>query len=120
MTPSSIAGLPASGNNGLNGSTAIDLGGRACLFRFQSAVPSAAATPAPAKPASSARRETLTWGEDASGKPALPESEAYHDEDIGVVRNFRPWIVAAVIAILISYIPPLIQVLGANYPLVSE
>ena len=51
---------------------------------------------------------------------ALPESEAYHDEDIGVVKNFRPWIVAAVIAILISYVPPLIQVLGANYPLVSE
>jgi len=51
---------------------------------------------------------------------ALPESEAYHDEDIGAVRNFRPWIVAAVVAILISYIPPLVQVLGANYPLVSE
>ena len=51
---------------------------------------------------------------------ALPESEAYHDEDVGVVKNFRPWIVAAVVAILISYIPPLVQVLGANYPLVSE
>ena len=51
---------------------------------------------------------------------ALPESEAYHNEDVGVVRNFRPWIVAAVIAILISYIPPLVQVLSANYPLVSE
>ena len=51
---------------------------------------------------------------------ALPESEAYHDEDVGVVRNFRPWIVVAVIAILISYVPPLVQVLGANYPLVSE
>jgi hypothetical protein len=51
---------------------------------------------------------------------ALPESDAYHDEDVGAVRNFRPWIVAAVVAILISYIPPLVQVLSANYPLLSE
>jgi len=51
---------------------------------------------------------------------ALPESAAYHDENVGVVKNFRPWIIAAVVAILISYIPPLVQVLGANYPLVSE
>jgi hypothetical protein len=51
---------------------------------------------------------------------ALPESEAYHDEEVGAVRNFRPWIVAGVVAVLISYVPPLVQVLSANYPLVSE
>jgi cytochrome c oxidase subunit 1 len=48
---------------------------------------------------------------------ALPEAEAYHDEDVAAVRNFKPWVIAAVIAIVISYGPPLIQVLGANYPL---
>jgi cytochrome c oxidase subunit I len=48
---------------------------------------------------------------------ALPESEAYLDEDVGAVRNFKPWVIAAVAAILISYVPPLIQVLAANYPL---
>jgi len=51
---------------------------------------------------------------------ALPESEPYHDEDVKAVRNFKPWVVAGIVAILISYGPPLVQVLSANYPLVSE
>jgi len=51
---------------------------------------------------------------------ALPESEPYHDEDIRAVRNFKPWVLAGIVAILISYVPPLVQVLSANYPLVSE
>jgi cytochrome c oxidase subunit 1 len=50
---------------------------------------------------------------------ALPESEAYHDEQVRGVRNFTPWVIAGVIAILISYVPPLVQVLSANYPLAS-
>ncbi len=48
---------------------------------------------------------------------ALPESEALHDEELGMLKNFAPWVIAGVIAILISYLPPLIQVLQANYPL---
>ena len=48
---------------------------------------------------------------------SLPESAALHDENVGAVKNFRPWVIAGVVAILISYIPPLVQVLGANYPL---
>ena len=47
---------------------------------------------------------------------ALPESAAYHDEDVGAVRNFKPWITAGVIAILISYVPPLVQVVSGSYP----
>lgn len=50
---------------------------------------------------------------------ALPDSGAVHDEDPGVVRNFRPWVVAGVVAILISYVPPLVQVLSAGYPLAA-
>jgi cytochrome c oxidase subunit I len=50
---------------------------------------------------------------------ALPDSGAYHDEDVGAVRNFRPWVVAGVVAILISYVPPLVQVLRAGYPLAA-
>jgi hypothetical protein len=50
---------------------------------------------------------------------ALPDSAAYHDEDAGVVRNFGPWVAAGVIAILLSYIPPLVQVLSAGYPLAA-
>jgi cytochrome c oxidase subunit I len=50
---------------------------------------------------------------------ALPDSAAVHDEDAGVVKNFRPWVLAGIIAILISYIPPLVQVLNARYPLAA-
>ena len=55
--------------------------------------------------------------EELAASFALPEAEAYHDEDVAAVRNFKPWVIAGVIAIVISYVPPLIQVLGANYPL---
>ena len=50
---------------------------------------------------------------------ALPDSPAYYDEDAGVVKNFRPWVIAGIVAILISYIPPLVQVLNAGYPLAA-
>jgi len=53
--------------------------------------------------------------EQAADSFALPEAAAYHDENVGAVRNFGPWIAAGVIAILISYVPPLVQVLGGNY-----
>ena len=53
--------------------------------------------------------------EQAADSFALPDAEAYHDEDVSAVRNFRPWVVAGVIAILISYVPPLLQVLNGNY-----
>jgi cytochrome c oxidase subunit 1 len=57
--------------------------------------------------------------EQAADSFALPESAAYHDEEVGAVRNFAPWIAAGIIAILISYVPPLVQVLNANYPLAT-
>ena len=41
----------------------------------------------------------------------LPTAEAYHDEELGAVRNFTPWVVAAVILIVIAYAPPLYEVL---------
>jgi hypothetical protein len=47
---------------------------------------------------------------------ALPVSQAYHDEDVPAVRNFLPWIVAAVLALLLAYGPPIAQVLKARYP----
>ena len=57
------------------------------------------------------------FGERASEPFALPAAEAYHDEDVPAVRNFLPWVIAGVVAVLVSYIPPLIQILSANYPL---
>jgi cytochrome c oxidase subunit 1 len=46
---------------------------------------------------------------------ALPASEAYHDEDIAAVRNFRPWVVAAVAAVVVTYTPPILQIMQGNY-----
>jgi cytochrome c oxidase subunit I len=51
---------------------------------------------------------------------SLPESPAYHDEDVPAVRNFAPWVVASLVAIMISYLPPLIQVLGGNYSVAAR
>jgi cytochrome c oxidase subunit 1 len=46
---------------------------------------------------------------------ALPESEALHDEDVPAVRDFFPWIVAGVLAVVIAYGPPIYQVVKAGY-----
>lgn len=57
--------------------------------------------------------------EQAADSFALPSAAAYHDEDVPAVRNFAPWVVAGIVAILISYVPPLVQVLRGSYPLAA-
>jgi len=37
----------------------------------------------------------------------FPTAEAYHNEDLGMVRNFKPWVLAAVVLLLIAYVPPI-------------
>ncbi|MGH7786129.1 MAG: cbb3-type cytochrome c oxidase subunit I [Candidatus Binatia bacterium] len=41
---------------------------------------------------------------------ALPESEPYLDEPLGAVRNFTPWVVAAVVLLIIAYVPPIYSI----------
>ncbi len=41
---------------------------------------------------------------------ALPSSENYHDEDIDFVKNLKPWIIAAVFAVIFAYAKPLYDV----------
>ena len=41
---------------------------------------------------------------------ALPEAVAHHDERLGMVRNFTPWVVAAVVLLVIAYLPPLYEI----------
>jgi len=36
----------------------------------------------------------------------LPTSEPYHDEDIAAVRNFTPWVIAAILLCVASYYAP--------------
>jgi cytochrome c oxidase subunit I len=44
----------------------------------------------------------------------FPTSEPYHDEQISWVRNFKPWVIVMVLAILVAYVPPLYQVITTN------
>ncbi len=50
-------------------------------------------------------------------EPALdfPSSEAYLDEDVPWVRNFRPWIMVAIVILIIAYAPPLYDVIRSTY-----
>src|SRR5262249_39022712 len=66
-----------------------------------------------------ARTLLAASSEQAADSFALPQAAAYHDEPALAVRNFRPWVIAGIVAILISYVPPLIQVLGGDYRVVS-
>jgi cytochrome c oxidase subunit I len=45
----------------------------------------------------------------------LPHSEPYHDEDVAAVQNLRPWIVAAVILLIVAYAPPFIELARGRY-----
>jgi len=44
----------------------------------------------------------------------FPVSEAYHDEKPGIFANFKPWVIAAIILIVISYTPVLIDVMRST------
>jgi cytochrome c oxidase subunit 1 len=55
---------------------------------------------------------TLFGGTTRAPHLELPEAEAYHDEDLGVVRNFAPWVVAALVLLAVAYLPPLYEVIG--------
>jgi cytochrome c oxidase subunit 1 len=45
----------------------------------------------------------------------FPESEAYHDEDAGFVRDFRPWVIVAVLLCIVAYGPALYDVSRATF-----
>jgi cytochrome c oxidase subunit 1 len=40
----------------------------------------------------------------------LPTAEAYHDNEVSVLQNFTPWVVAAVLLLVVAYVPPIYQV----------
>jgi cytochrome c oxidase subunit 1 len=45
----------------------------------------------------------------------FPLSEAYHDEPLGAVANFRPWLVTAIILIIVAYTPMVRDVLRGTF-----
>jgi cytochrome c oxidase subunit 1 len=46
----------------------------------------------------------------------MPVSEPYHDEDVPAVRNFTPWVVAALLLLVIAYTVPFMDLARAKYP----
>jgi hypothetical protein len=47
----------------------------------------------------------------------VPLSEPYHDENIPALRNFSPWILAAVLLIIVAYYPPIRDIVRSNFQL---
>jgi cytochrome c oxidase subunit 1 len=45
----------------------------------------------------------------------FPEAEPYHDEDAGFVRDFRPWVIVAVLLCFLAYAPALYDVSRATF-----
>jgi len=59
-----------------------------------------------------AARPALAHQRDAA---LIPVSAAYHDEDVPALRNFSPWIIAAVLLIAVAYYPPIHDILKSNF-----
>jgi cytochrome c oxidase subunit 1 len=53
-------------------------------------------------------RTSETWLE-------LPASTPYHDEDIASVQRFRPWLIGAVILLIVAYTIPFLDLARARY-----
>jgi cytochrome c oxidase subunit 1 len=52
-----------------------------------------------------------------AAKPfSIPLSEAYHDEDIPAVRNFAPWVTAAVLIVVAAYYMPIHEIVHSHIP----
>ena len=45
----------------------------------------------------------------------MPMSEPLHDEDIAAVRNFTPWVAAAVLAVVLAYYPPINDIMKSHF-----
>jgi cytochrome c oxidase subunit 1 len=46
---------------------------------------------------------------------SIPLSENYHDEDIAGVKNFTPWVAAAVLLVVLAYYPPLSDIMKSHF-----
>ena len=45
----------------------------------------------------------------------IPMSENYHDENIPAVRNFAPWVTAAVLLVVVAYYPVISEIMKSNF-----
>jgi len=58
---------------------------------------------------------TLFGKPDSEPELDFPESETLHRESAGWTANFKPWVVAAALLIVISYVPPLLGLSRGTY-----
>ncbi len=59
-------------------------------------------------------KSKLKWSDSVVLK--LPMSDVVHDEKVSWVENFTPWVVAAIVAVIIAYGPPIIQIMNDKIP----
>lgn len=59
---------------------------------------------------------TMLRKKSAEGALELPTSEPYHDEDIRAVQSLRPWLIAAVILLIVAYTAPFMELARGRYP----
>jgi len=45
----------------------------------------------------------------------FPLSEAYHDEPLGALSNLRPWVITAIVLIIIAYVPMVRDVMRGTF-----
>ena len=57
---------------------------------------------------------TLLSKRTAEASLDFPTARAYHDEPAGVVGSFKPWLIAAIALLAITYIPPFVQIVRAT------
>jgi cytochrome c oxidase subunit I len=61
---------------------------------------------------------TLLGPRTAEATLVLPAADAYHDEELAAVRNFTPWVVAAIVLLAIAYVAPIYSVVtGPTQPM---
>lgn len=47
---------------------------------------------------------------------SIPLGQAYHDEDVPAVRNFAPWVTAAVLIVVAAYYMPIHEIVHSHIP----
>jgi cytochrome c oxidase subunit 1 len=45
----------------------------------------------------------------------LPVSEPYHDEDVAAVQSLRPWLIGAVVLLIVAYTAPFLELARGRY-----
>ncbi|HVN85649.1 MAG TPA: cbb3-type cytochrome c oxidase subunit I [Candidatus Binatia bacterium] len=59
---------------------------------------------------------TLLGSTQRAATLSFPTADVHHDTDVPYVRNFAPWVAAAIILVVIAYAPPLFEIVRSGVP----